>query len=225
MASTATVAAADAAPPTQQPKKKAPAAADGAAEQGIKRAVQLFLAKVLFQVLQVIRTEAIIKAVTMLFPAKIKGTFEGLYASYRAQLVKGLGGDTRRATRYLVDLFRDMIRVYAKQLLEKFRFGSYHTAMRKPFDYYMLGQRYVGLLIDFDRSVVRHPQRWTQIQKQLDAGENVILLANHQSEADAAFIPLLTEKTHPGLGEKVQITQRVSLVFHQLLSSEASRTK
>jgi len=35
------------------------------------------------------------------------------------------------------------------------------------------------------------------------AGENVILFANHQSEGDAAFIPLLTEVSHPGLGEMV----------------------
>lgn len=31
----------------------------------------------------------------------------------------------------------------------------------------------------------------------------MILFANHQSEGDAAFIPLLTEVSHPGLGELV----------------------
>jgi hypothetical protein len=34
-------------------------------------------------------------------------------------------------------------------------------------------------------------------------GDNVILMGNHQSEGDAAFIPLMTEVSHPGLGEKV----------------------
>jgi glycerol-3-phosphate O-acyltransferase len=31
----------------------------------------------------------------------------------------------------------------------------------------------------------------------------VVLMGNHQSEGDAAFIPLLTEVSHPGLGEQV----------------------
>ena len=38
------------------------------------------------------------------------------------------------------------------------------------------------------------------VQKQIAAGENVVLFANHQSEADAAFLPLMTEASHPGLG-------------------------
>ena len=50
---------------------------------------------------------------------------------------------------------------------------------------------------------MRHPERWTTIQSQIDSGENVILFANHQSEGDAAFIPLFTEVTHPGLGQRV----------------------
>lgn len=56
---------------------------------------------------------------------------------------------------------------------------------------------YIGSLIDFERSVLMNPERWTLIQKQMEvqefffffqkincyqAGENVILFANHQSE-------------------------------------------
>ena len=43
----------------------------------------------------------------------------------------------------------------------------------------------------------------TAIQQALDRGENVVLMGNHQSEGDAAFIPLLTEVSHPGLGESI----------------------
>ncbi len=100
-------------------------------------------------------------------------------------------------------VFKNMIKTYVQQLADPYEFPSYHLAMRSPFDYYALGNEYVGLLIDWQRSVLRHPERWDDIQKQLAAGENVILLANHQSEADAAFIPLLTAASHPGLGEQV----------------------
>jgi len=75
--------------------------------------------------------------------------------------------------------------------------------LREPYDYYKLGNDYINELVNYDRSVLGQPERWDEMVAQLDRGENVILLANHQSEADAAFIPLLTMKSHPGLGEKV----------------------
>lgn len=39
-------------------------------------------------------------------------------------------------------------------------------------------------LIDFSKSVVGHLDNFDRIEACLAAGENVILLANHQSEAD-----------------------------------------
>jgi glycerol-3-phosphate O-acyltransferase len=66
-----------------------------------------------------------------------------------------------------------------------------------------MANMYIGSLINFERSIMRHPTRWSTIHSQIAAGENVILFANHQSEGDAAFIPLFTEVTHPGLGQKV----------------------
>jgi hypothetical protein len=93
-----------------------------------------------------------------------------------------------------------MIRAYAGQLLgTPYEFGSYHTAIRDgPIDYYQMGNDYVGTLIDYERSVLGNKAAWDQVQAQVQAGENVVLLANHQSEADAAFIPLLTMDSHPG---------------------------
>lgn len=157
-------------------------------------------------------------------------------------MTRGVGGDRDEASRRTVDIFKRMIKAYAGQLDEPYEFPSYHTAMRDPFDYYQLGNDYVGAMIDWQRSVVRpsaspprcaalvpeivraaatdqhphrsppggknppqlrHERRWDTVLKQLAAGENVILLANHQSEADAAFIPLMTASSHPEIGEKV----------------------
>jgi glycerol-3-phosphate O-acyltransferase len=102
-----------------------------------------------------------------------------------------------------VAIFKNMIKTYAQQLSDPYEFPSYHKAIREPFDYYSLGNEYVGALVDWNRSVIWHQERLDAIEKQLNAGENVILLANHQSEADAAFIPLLTAASHPSLGERV----------------------
>lgn len=50
-------------------------------------------------------------------------------------------------------------------------------------------QQYVRWLINFKQSVLGNLDTFTQMQQQLDAGENVILLANHQTEADPGAVP------------------------------------
>lgn len=144
-----------------------------------------------------------LKALSSVFPEKIKNTFEGLIESYKSQMIIALGDETT-ASRATTVIFKDMVKAYAGQLLGiPYEFPSYHRAIRTPYDYYQMANMYIGCLIDFDRSILRFPERWSTIQQQLDRGENVILFANHQSEGDAAFIPLLTEISHPGLGQRV----------------------
>ncbi len=62
----------------------------------------------------------------------------------------------------------------------------YTSQLQEPYDYYEFGQRYVRNLIDFDNSVLGHPEIFDAMEAQLAAGENVVLLANHQTEADPA---------------------------------------
>lgn len=144
-----------------------------------------------------------LKALSSVFPEKIKNTFQGLIESYKSQMIIALGDETT-ASRATTVIFKDMVKAYAGQLLgTPYEFPSYHRAIRTPYDYYQMANMYIGCLIDFDRSILRFPERWSTIQQQLDRGENVILFANHQSEGDAAFIPLLTEISHPGLGQRV----------------------
>ena len=136
------------------------------------------------------------------FPPKIQKTFADLFTCYIDQMALGVGS-REEAARRTVNIFKRMIKAYAGQLEEPYEFPSYHESMRSPIDYYQLGNDYVGSMIDWQRSVLGHPERWTTVQQQLEAGDNVVLLANHQSEADASFIPLMTAASHPGLGERV----------------------
>ena len=148
--------------------------------------------------------ESGLKALAGVLPEKYKGTFVGLIDSYKAQMLKANAGDERRAETALTAIFKDMMKAYAGQIIgTPYEFPSHHICIREPFDYYQMANAYIGSLVEFDRSILRHPERWTAIQTALDAGENVVLLGNHQSEGDAAFIPLLTEVSHPGLGERV----------------------
>eukprot|EP00898_Chlorokybus_atmophyticus_P006122 jgi/Chlat1/6510/Chrsp45S06066 len=62
---------------------------------------------------------------------------------------------------------------------------------------------YVKNLINFDTSFVGGLDRADKIQEQLRNGHNVVLLANHQTEADPAVFALMLEHTHPALAEGV----------------------
>ena len=97
-----------------------------------------------------------------------------------AQVALGTGNAAEAEARS-VGIFKNMIKTYVQQLADPYEFPSYHTAMRSPFDYYALGNQYVGALIDWQRSVLANCELWDVVEKQLAAGENVVLLANHQS--------------------------------------------
>ena len=50
-------------------------------------------------------------------------------------------------------------------------------------------QNYVRNLVNFDISVVGHLDNFDKMQAYLDQGDNVVCLANHQTEADPGDAP------------------------------------
>lgn len=134
-----------------------------------------------------------LRAMAGVLPSKFKGTFLGLIDSYKQQMMLALK-DEQRASAALTAIFKDMVKAYAGQIIgTPYQFPSHHLCIREPFDYYQMANAYIGSLVEFDRSILRYPERWTAVKEALDRGENVVLMGNHQSEGDAAFIPLLTE--------------------------------
>lgn len=148
------------------------------------------------------RTAWAIRLLAKFLPKKISLTLTGVFESYINAMTKSVG-DRKLATALAVRTYRNMMMSYAIQMGEKYEFPSYHKAIKEPFNYDDLSKDYFGKLINYKNSRVRWPERWEAIKDQLSRGENVVLLANHQSEADACFIPLLTETTYPGLGDGV----------------------
>ncbi|KAK8485657.1 hypothetical protein V6N13_097717 [Hibiscus sabdariffa] len=86
---------------------------------------------------------------------------------------------------------------------DPFVFEPYHKALREPFDYYMFGQNYIRPLIDFRNSYVGNLSLFYEIEEKLKQGHNVVLVSNHQTEADPIIISLLLEKTNPQLAENM----------------------
>ncbi|XP_030533711.2 glycerol-3-phosphate acyltransferase ATS12, chloroplastic [Rhodamnia argentea] len=86
---------------------------------------------------------------------------------------------------------------------DPFIFPPYHKAAREPFDYYMFGQNYIRPLIDFRNSYVGNIPIFDEIREKLQEGHNVVLISNHQTEADPAVIALLLEGTHSLIAENM----------------------
>lgn len=90
-----------------------------------------------------------------------------------------------------------------KDVEDPFVFSPYHRAIREPFDYYMFVKKYIRPLIDFRSSYVGNISVFYEIEEKLQQGHNIILISNHQTEADPAVIELLLEATHPHIAENM----------------------
>jgi len=62
--------------------------------------------------------------------------------------------------------------------------GLHIPAPQRPHAARARAQNYVRNLVDFQNSVVGHLERFDAIAAHLAAGDNVVMLANHQTEAD-----------------------------------------
>ncbi len=100
-----------------------------------------------------------------------------------------------------LDSFLHLIK---RQQAKPFAFEPYHQKLRSPIDYYQFGLDFIRPLIDLSHSAVGDLKVLAQIDGQLKKGENVILLANHQTETDPQAISILLETTpYAHLGELI----------------------
>lgn len=100
----------------------------------------------------------------------------------------------------ILNKFLDLV---VEQVAHPYAFKPYHHRITHPFDYYHFGLDFLRPLVVFPSSKVVGSQHLKEIEKTLAKKENVILLANHQTEPDPQAISLLLEKTHPKLAEEM----------------------
>ena len=124
-------------------------------------------------------------------PPQLVDGFLDFYNNYRTAVVNSgvPGADEAEVARVMTAI--------ADRVLDQFKapytFPSAHSRILAPYDYYAFGQNYVRNLVDFDRSALGHLDRFRKVEAQLAAGDNVVVLANHQTEADPAVWALLLE--------------------------------
>ncbi|KAK3153406.1 hypothetical protein QOZ80_2BG0172080 [Eleusine coracana subsp. coracana] len=133
-------------------------------------------------------------------PADVASNLEELYCNYKNAVLQN--GDPNA---YEI-MISNMMTMFDRVLLDcqdPFTFPPYHKAIREPFDYYMFGQNYIRPLVDFRNSFVGNISVFRDMEEKLRQGHNVVLMSNHQTEADPAIIALLLEKTNPWISENI----------------------
>jgi glycerol-3-phosphate O-acyltransferase len=104
--------------------------------------------------------------------------------------------------------FKEMLLTFLKSvqqaIKEPHKFEPFHKAIREPYDYYKWGNEFLKPLIILEQSIVRGEENFKRIADYIEKGENVVILSNHQTEADPQVISVLLEKYGmPELAEKI----------------------
>lgn len=131
-------------------------------------------------------------------PEKYGEILKSFFSGYEEALLGGVV--SFESCQQLFITFLDLIK---QQCSEPFIFLPYHKRVREPFDYYQFGLDMLRPLIDKSKSTVGNLPVIDGIVDALSRGENVIFLANHQTEADPHAISILLEEIHPRLGEEM----------------------
>jgi glycerol-3-phosphate O-acyltransferase len=103
----------------------------------------------------------------------------------------------------LLPLFRLFFKLAAEQFRSPHPFEPYHQKVRRPIDYYRFGIDFILPLVDLPHSKVVGKKHLDRIALQLENGENVVFLSNHQTETDPQAIAILLETDYPQLGEQI----------------------
>ena len=135
------------------------------------------------------------------FSEKVKSGLIELFTNYKGALMsndKEADADGEAAK-----MIASIAERVAFQYLSPYTFPSRHERILTPFNYFLFGQRYCGNLINFNSSYVGNIEGFVKIREQLDMGDNVVIMANHQSEADPGVWAWMTQYISPSLSTDV----------------------
>jgi len=149
-----------------------------------------------------LRTEEDLYTIAQAFSEKTRVQFLDWYQGYKEQVTAPKPDGPGLSEGDVIIIFNRIVDRLILLSKQKYRFASRHEGIVEPYDYFEFGQEYVKPLVNFEESYVRNMHYWNEVSDAIDAGENVVLLANHQTEADAAFLPLFFPN-NPTIGRKV----------------------
>lgn len=125
-------------------------------------------------------------------PNDIFHTLRNFYAGYFKTLEQH-SKDYKRSSE-LLDRYIDEV---IKQTQDPYLFDAYHQKVTSPYDYQEFGKEFIRPLVLTKESTVCGQEVLREMLQAIRKGENVVLLANHQTEADPQIINLLLEDLCP----------------------------
>lgn len=130
-----------------------------------------------------------------LIPEKPAAILRGFYTEYKEAALQ-----PREKTEQIFLTFLDLVIL---QCASPFAFSHYHQRLHKDFDYHKFTLDFVRPLIDLSSSSLIGEGYLEEIDIHLKNKNNVILLANHQSEGDPQMISILLEEKFPKIAEEM----------------------
>jgi len=101
-----------------------------------------------------------------------------------------VGYDEKDYMRIIGSLLKNV----AANMKDPYIFEPFHRAIREPFDFYRWAQSFMNTLITWEDSRTEGVEHLEAIDALVKQGDNVILLANHQTEGDPQVMTLMLEK-------------------------------
>ncbi len=94
-------------------------------------------------------------------------------------------------------IFYTYVDLVKKQIASPHKFEPFHKKITEPFDHQHFGIDLFTPMVDKKKSRLLYLENIDKMLKQLDAQENVILLANHQTEVDPQLIKIALSDSYP----------------------------
>jgi glycerol-3-phosphate O-acyltransferase len=95
------------------------------------------------------------------------------------------------------------LELVVKQVTNPHPFENFHRHVTAPIDYYSFGIELFRPMVNEEASRVKGEEQLAQMRRQIAAKENVVLLANHQTELDPQVISMLLENSYPEIGKEM----------------------
>lgn len=131
-------------------------------------------------------------------PDRFLSLMQNCYDNYREVVYQ----DEEKWKRFET-LFCHYLDFMHRQFINPFEFEPYHKKIKEPFDYEEFSLAFIRPLIIFEESELIGTENIYQVEALLERHENVILLANHQTEPDPQILNLILEKDHPRLAKEM----------------------
>lgn len=133
-----------------------------------------------------------------ILPPHVAENAEALLGSFRSAITHK--GHEKSAFDHIVN---PLLEGCCQHLAHPFTFDHFHQRLRHPVDYFQLGVDYVNELILWDQSSVQGEEQLKRMITQLENGENVILMGNHQAEVDPQILSALLMDKAPRIAHEV----------------------